>query len=441
MSEYILKTSIGTLKGTETENALIFKGIPYAKAERFQKPEMINRLSEEIYDAAKQENDCYQYMSFLDVSEDFYTKEFSSDRQYVFSEDCQQLSITAPKEGNKHPVVIFIHGGGWETGCISDLPYETEEYAKRGIVLVSVGYRLNVFSFYECGNYGLLDQRCAIKWVYDHIEEFGGDRNRIILMGQSSGAMSVMDQILSDDLKEIVKGIICMSGGGILPKIGGKPLRKAEASSFWEKVRNSAGVDKDGVRNADPEVLWKAWHREIQKISNSRYSIPAIDGEIICDIPQNILKEKKDLDVPAIFGVTSSDLLGPVLFLMALRYGNRNARLNRSKVYCYFFDRKLPGYPYRAFHASDLWYMFGNLERSQRAFEDKDYQLHQLMMDYIESFVYTLDPNREYLPEWQPICEHNRSFRWLDGKHDGHISAYRALLKEIYYFVKDKGQV
>ena len=428
------------MKGIESEHALLFRGIPYARAKRFEPPSRIDCLSEEVYDATLQENDCYQYMSYHDVTDDFYTKEFSSGKRYVFSEDCQQLSITAPKTGTKHPVIVFIHGGGWESGCISDLPYETEEYAKRGILLVSIGYRLNVFSFYECGNYGLLDQRCAIEWVYRHIEVFGGDRNRIFLMGQSSGAMSVMDQILSDHLKGIVQGVICMSGGGILPKVAAKPLRKKEASLFWEHVRERAAATKESIRDTDPAVLWQAWYDELHANYSLRYTVPAIDNKIICDIPQRLLKEKKDLDVPALFGITSHDLFGPALCLMALRYGIRNARLKRSKVYVYFFDRSFAQYPFHAFHASDLWYMFGNLDKSRRTLEKTDYQLNQLMMDYTASFVRSCDPNAPALPLWHPIGRVQWSFRWLDGQHNGHISAIRALIKEIYYYLKDKGQ-
>lgn len=439
METIIRETKLGKIKGLVYDDAYEFKGIPYAVTKRFEKPERIDEWEEEILDATKQEIDCYQYATFRDDSEVFYTKEFVSGKKYIYAESPMTLTITTPKVTKKNPVLVFIHGGGWETGNVGDLPYgECFEYAKRDIILVSVGYRLNVFSLYENGNYGLLDQKCAIEWVYDHIADFGGDPHQITLMGQSAGAMSIMDQVYSQNLKGKIRGIITMSGGGVMPLIS-KPFTKEQAAEFWKKVRERAGVSAEEVKTVDVAKLWDAWYEESRSANSPQAVVPGIDGEIIKETPQKTVFKGEDLDVPAMIGITSQDFMAPFMYQMALRYGLRNSLYRRSRVYCYFFDRTLPGNLYKAYHAADLWYMFGNMEKCWRPFEKTDYDLSRMMMDYVANFVRYQNPNGRDLPQWDYITPLQRRFRWLDGESDGMIQPIKAFKKTVISFTKDKG--
>ena len=191
-----IMTTSGLVQGYEQEGVRIWRGIPYAATPRFRKPEPYRW--EGIFDATVGELDGYQQKAFLDegklFGDTFYYNEFKSPIKYAYSDDFVTLNIVAPKEAKDCPVIAFIHGGGFEVGNIAELPYGlTKEYAKRDVILVSIGYRLNVFSLYRGGNYGLHDMAAAVDWIGDNIASFGGDPRRITLMGQSAGAMSITD--------------------------------------------------------------------------------------------------------------------------------------------------------------------------------------------------------------------------------------------------------
>ena len=193
-------TKIGEVIGRIEGDFRIFRGIPYAVCERFGYPKEVPYRG--VFDATKTEKDCYQYSAFRDESEgpdSFYHKEFRSDRTFSYTEHEMCLNIITRKKAENDPVLVFIHGGGFETGTIGELPYgDTTEYAKRGIVFVSLGYRLNVFSLYEGNNFGFYDLEAGIRFVHDHIRDFGGDPSRIVLIGQSAGAMAIMDSSIRD---------------------------------------------------------------------------------------------------------------------------------------------------------------------------------------------------------------------------------------------------
>ncbi len=440
METIIRTTSMGSFEGIKEDNIQTFKGIPYAITERFQKPVSIDHY-DKLVDCTREEQDCYQFNYFRDPQEDFYFQEFTSGKECTHVESPMTLTITTLENAEKLPVLIFIHGGGFETGYVGELPFGgCKEYAKRNVILVSVGYRLNVFSLYENGNYGHLDQKCAIDWVYRHIEEFGGDPERITLMGQSAGAMSIMNLTYNKEtLGNKVKGIITMSGGGVMPKMA-KPLSKEEAAPFWERVRNRIPATKEEMYTVPVDKMWNAWYDESRsKDSNPSNVVPGIDGEIIPRLPQDIVKEGADLDVPMMVGITSQDFMAPILHTMAVRYAERNRKMGRSPVYGYFFDRILPGNRFKAFHAADLWYMFGNMEHSWRPFEKTDYDLSKQMIDYVANFVKTQNPNGEGLPLWPKLSARKKEFRHLDGKNNGVISQFASLKKTVHTFVKDKG--
>ena len=135
-------------------------------------------------------------------------------------------------------------------------------------------------------------------------------------------------------------------------------------------------------------------------------------------------------------GVTSQDFLPPILFGMALRLGRSAARLGHAPVYGYFFDRALPGGRYKAFHASDLWYVFGNMDRSWRPFEATDYALSKKMIDAVACFCRTGEPGD---PLWKPITARKGQFRLYDGRADRMVTPGFCRKKLFHTVFKDPG--
>lgn len=441
MGECIINTPCGRIKGEEKDNIQIFKGIPYAKTERFKYPEMIAHW-DGVLDATGAEIDCYQYSSFNDESADennFYYKEFRSDREFKYAESPMTLNIIVPSNKKDCPVLLFIHGGGFETGTVGELPYGTcIEYAKRGIIFVSIGYRLNIFSLYETKNLGLYDQITAIEWINKNIEAFGGNPNKITLIGQSAGAMSITDLCYTNRLKGLISGAIMMSGGGKVPSFVG-PWSKEKNAQYWAKIRENAGVKtEEEFIKLPAETIWHAWNKEARERNNYHLLQPGIDGVIIPDEPSKLSFESH-LDVPIIFGVTSQDFLAPILYEFALKWGIESFKYNKQPVYGYFLDRDMPGDKYHAWHGADLWYLFGNMNYSWRPFEDVDYNLSKQMIDYVSNFVKKQNPNSDNLPVWKPITNSQKGFRLFDGNSNGLIYPNKCRLKTIYTMLFDKG--
>ena len=226
MSKVTISTGLGKVTGTEENGVRMFRGIPYAVTERFEMPKPYPAWDE--LDATGPETDCWQYRAYHDESVGryaFYHSEFRPGRgpdSWKFAESPMTLNIITRSDAEKDPVLVFIHGGSFENGCVGEDPYGTStEYGKHGIILVSLGYRLNVFGLYKGGNYGLHDMVFGLKWIKEHIADFGGDPDRITVMGQSAGAMAVMDLLYTKTLEGTVKGAVMMSGAGAVPSFAG----------------------------------------------------------------------------------------------------------------------------------------------------------------------------------------------------------------------------
>ena len=433
-----IQTTGGLVQGYALEDVRIYRGIPYARTKRFQKPQPY--CWEGIFDATTGELDGYQRKAFVDDSHRFYSKEFHTPISYSYSEDFVTLSVVAPKDARNCPVLTFIHGGGFEIGHVADLPYGlSREYAKRGVILVSIGYRLNVFSLYRGGNYGLHDMTAAVEWIYDNAEAFGGDPHRITLMGQSAGAMSITDLLYSQRLKGKVFAAVTISGGGRIPRIV-SPWTREQSQPFWDKVMARAGAATEEEMEAlPPQQLWQAWSDVKEADTSLQAGQPAIDGEIIPDYPHKVFRARQELDVPILLGVTSQDFMPVVLYEVGLAWGKENARKGKQPIFAYFFDHPVPGDSYRCYHSCDLWYLFGQMEHSWRPFGEADRQLAARMMDYVANFVKTGNPNGQDLPQWHPLGPRQSGFRRFKGSAQGHISPWRCRLKVWNTMLFDKG--
>lgn len=416
MEKLVFECPCGKVKGQRLKNAYFFRGISYAKTNRFEKPELI-RNWDDIYDATQTEIDCYQRNSFLqEDKESFYAKEFRGDRDFLYDETPMTLNIVTPSAEGKRPVLLFFHGGAFATGTVGELPYGTcTGYAARDIVFVSAGYRLNVFGLYGGENYMLLDQIAAVEWVRENITSFGGDPENITLIGQSAGAMCIMNLLCSGKLTGKIKQAVMMSGAGVIPKIAAQAT-KEKMKEYWNRV--DAQLDTN-AKDAEAKSLWEAWQRmqkEEKLFSGFSHMQPCIDGEVLTMTQKEAVNTGTITDVPLMVGVTSQDMLPILLYKMALKLGISCARIHHSPVYGYFFDRTLPGNSYKAFHASDLWYLFGNMDKSWRPFEKPDFDLCDEMMDEVAAFCKTGKPKSK---TWLPISKNQKGFRHFDGVDRG----------------------
>lgn len=459
-----VKTPCGIVLGKEENETCIFQGIPYAETGRFEKPVMMTKWEGEL-DATKRGADCPQYETFNDEAKDqdnFYYQEFRSDEtDRRFTEDVVNLNIVSPRyairalsEGEQEaaetekvpankrlllPVLVYIHGGGFETGTVSELPGGVcTEYAGRDIVYVAIGYRLNVFSLFNSMNYGLLDQVMSLKWLQENIAAFGGDPAHMTLIGQSAGAMSIMDLCYSGKLKGLVQGAVLMSGGGMVPGFVG-PLTREEFWPFWEKIMLECGARNiEELKKTDAEKLWRTWYQESRAAKSLRFVQPGIDGEIITDRPDRITARGEQLDIPYMIGVTSQDFMPAIIYEMAVKWAKTQRKAGMQPVYGYFFDRELPGNRFKAFHASDLWYVFGNRDQCWRPFGETDDRLAEEMIDYIAAFVKTGNPNDGKHAQW-PDLSKQKKFKCFDGKENGLIGPFACRKKLWHTFLKDKG--
>jgi para-nitrobenzyl esterase len=367
MSKITIDTKLGKVIGSEENGVRMFTGIPYAVTERFESPKPYPAWDE--FDATGLAIDCIQNRTYHDESGEFYHEEFrpgTSAKDWKFAESPMTMNIITRSDANRDPVLIFIHGGSFENGCVSENPYGTcTEYAKHKIVYISLGYRLNVFGLYKSQNYGLQDMVFGIKWVKEHIADYGGDPGKITIMGESAGAMSVMDLLYSQTLKGVIRGAIMMSGGGTVPDMAGPYTPEESDEVFWSKVREEAGASSEEEFKAMPaETIFEAWLHCARTIGTVRTQQPGIDGTIIPKMPSKIMREGSYLDVPVIAGVTSQDFMPYIIFDIAEGMGIVRDLHSHYPVWGYMFDRELPGNKYKAFHASDLWYMFGNMDKA-----------------------------------------------------------------------------
>lgn len=172
------------------------------------------------------------------------------------SEDCLYLNVWTPaKRDQKNlPVLVYFYGGGFVAGDGSEPRYDGEAMAKKGIVVVTVNYRLNIFGFFAhpelsaeapykaSGNYGLLDQAAGLKWVQKNIAAFGGDPKKVTIAGESAGSISVSYQMASPLAKDLIAGAIGESGAGINPTLA--PVSLAEAEKTGLEFAKKRGIPR-----------------------------------------------------------------------------------------------------------------------------------------------------------------------------------------------------
>lgn len=427
-----VQTRYGEVSGVDMRGYTLFKGIPYAKPPigklRFSEPAAPDSW-QGVYRADHFAPACIQ-----DNTETggFYDKEFYSTDKPVLSEDCLYLNIWTPAEnkGEKLPVAFWIHGGAFSHGYGHEIEFDGESYCKKGVILVTINYRLGALGFLvhpwlmqesrngAAGNYGILDQIAALRWVYENIEAFGGDPENITIFGQSAGCMSVQTLISSDLTGNMIKKAIFQSAGGYNSDLN-RDFTLEEAAKVGETFAELCGVHSlEKLRDLPAEVIVQKAEivmKEYEITSHGLCFIPVIDHYVL-KAGYNELADRGCIkDIPYMAGSTKDDIFVEPEMTARGEYGTicqacinwslKCEELGRRPAYIYYFTRELPGDQAGAFHSAELWYMFGTLKKCWRPMEERDRALSEKMLEYWTGFMKTGDPNAGSYERWKPCTK------------------------------------
>ena len=461
-----VKTVNGIIEGTSSSGISIFRGIPFGAPPvgelRWKEPQPVKswngvRKTDQFGPRAMQ--------SYI-----YGDMKFRSDG---ISEDCLYLNVWTPAKsvGEKFPVLVYFYGGGFKAGDGSETRYDGESMARKGIVALTVNYRLGIFGFFAhpelsketpyhgSGNYGLMDQLAALRWVKQNISAFGGDPDRVTIAGESAGSLSVSALMASPLSKELIAGAIGESGALINPTLA--PVSLAEGEQNGVKIATIIGAKSLAELRAIPAD-------KIQEAASQK-GFPAlaatVDGYFFPKLPVDIFGAGEQAHVPLLVGWNSEEsgyrsILGtneptPENYLKALQslYGDKasdalkyypatsadevlksatalsgdrfiaystwkwydcHLRTGHKAVYRYFYERPRPQtrpeitdpqYPKTratgAVHSAEIEYAMGNLSYNRvYDWQPEDYKVSAILQEYFANFIKTGNPNGTSLPFW-----------------------------------------
>lgn len=459
-----VRVAQGLLAGVPGRNAAItaFRGVPFAAPPvgdlRWREPQPPAEWSG-VREAREFSPSCVQ--DIVDVRTP-WTYEFMAHGQV--SEDCLYLNVWTPARvtTERRPVLVYIHGGANNEGSGSVPVYDGEGLASRGLVVVTINYRLNVFGFFghpeltkesphaASGNYGLLDQIAAVRWVHENIAAFGGDPDRITVAGQSAGASAVHSLTASPLARGTFHRAIMQSGSSLNTLGAGRPLADLESHG----VRFAAA--KGAASIADLRAM--SWQQVFARIPPPASGAPAqplrwspvVDGYALPASVRDIFAAGRQNDVPSLTGANADeygasprptatvesfaaqarqrfgedadrflalypastdeqartaqnasarDIARASMYLWALQ----RATTSKTPAFTYYWTHALPGPEsaiHGAFHTSEVPYLLNTLAMSPRPFDAIDHRLADLFSTYIVNFASTGDPNGGGLPHW-----------------------------------------
>ena len=326
-----VKVAQGLLEGTVLKSGIqSFKGIPFAQPPvgnlRWRAPQ-----APKSWTGVRKANvfgpNAMQKAVFGDMNF----------RAPKMSEDCLYLNVWTPakKPTEKLPVLVYFYGGGFVAGDGSENRYDGESLAEKGIVTVTLNYRLGIFGFFShpeltkespnhaSGNYGLLDQNAALQWVKMNIASFGGDPDKITIAGESAGSISVSAQIASPLSKNLIAGAIGESGAMINPTLDAIPMADNEKSgvSFSQKIKANSIIE---LRAIKAETLLD------EASKPGAYNVKAVvDGYFLPKLPSEIFATGQQAKVPLLAGWTSAEV--PYQAFMYGQYPNPENYAKRVK--------------------------------------------------------------------------------------------------------------
>jgi para-nitrobenzyl esterase len=449
-----VKTKSGKVMGKAEGAVREFLGIPYAQppvgALRW-KPPMPAAKWKGVRPATEFGSHCMQLAVYKDMVF----------RDPGISEDCLTLNVWTPANDAKAklPVMVWIYGGGFAGGGSSEPRQDGANLAKNGVIVVSMNYRLGVFGFFAhpdltaespnkaSGNYGLMDQTAALKWVHDNIAAFGGDPAKVTLFGESAGSFSVSSQMASPLAKGLFIRAIGESGGAFsISGLTYKPLAEVEAqdADFAKTILSATtvaqlrampaqqlleakppqgvrfGPDVDGyflpesvpaifaAKKQNDVALLAGWNRDEGGVLQ-KTTVDSFKAEVEKDFgpksPEFLTLFPASTDEEA---VRSASDLAAARFIAFSTWKWLEAAVTdgTQPVYRFRFDWVTPEDQFHpggiaAYHSSEIPYVFGALDLMKGyAWRPEDYKVSELMQKYWSNFAKTGDPNGEGLPKW-----------------------------------------
>ncbi len=463
----ITKTENGTVKGIPCADPRItaFKGVPFAKPPvgklRWRAPQPA-----ENWDGVRE---CFEFapISVQDtpgIGDDIYCREWHVDPDVPMSEDCLYLNIwtNAKSTDERLPVLVWYFGGGFQWGYTSEMEFDGERLARRGVVVVTVNYRLGAFGFIAhpemtaedpekpC-NFGSLDQQAGLFWVRRNIANFGGDPENITIAGQSAGGGSVLAQMASKQNEGSFQKACVFSGMFQSPYIPNNffcPRTLSEAEKLGEQLFAELGVKTlDEARKLDADFI-RSTYSDMRNKTGVMFTI-ANDGHFCTGDPLKAFCNGTRNRVPVFAGNTGDEFLecipaaddegyhakareifgekadeflsiapkgvtpmgyapaSPCEIGVKVAFRSENRLPDPRPCYYYRFVPDIPGDDHPGtFHSCDLWFFFDTIAKCSRPYTGRHYDIARQMCDYWVNFIKNGDPNGrdicgEELPEWE----------------------------------------
>ena len=479
-NEPVVETTHGRVAGRELPGDIVaFKGIRYAQspagAQRW-KPPVPTADWTGVQSAADFAPACMQVSS---ASTSIY-----ADLPPRMSEDCLFLNVWKPARASKAPVMVWIHGGSLRIGNLAAGIYDGSRLARKGVVIVSVNYRLGALGYLAhpeltaesphaaSGNYGLLDQIEALRWVRDNIARFGGDASNVTIFGESAGALSVIELMASPLARGLFHKAISQSGYMVSnmelerPSLGqpsaeqvGDYIAKKLGAANIAALRSmdaAAFIKASYEAGYDPQATIDGWVLPRQVVDTfdrgEQAAVPMIagfnEGEIrslrffIPELPKTVADYESR--VRGIYADLAAKYLriypGSNIEESALAaardafYGWSAQRLVRKQTqvgapgYLYFFEHRYPAQAplhVEAFHGSELPFEFGQIGADGRLPQNwpkppddaREHALSDALMSYFTSFARTGKPSAQGAPAWKPHAEEGSYMSFRDEPH------------------------
>jgi para-nitrobenzyl esterase len=406
-----------------------------------------------------------------------WTWEYSA--QGKVSEDCLTVNVWTPAKSTKDklPVLFWIHGGGYFEGSSSAAIYDGENLAAKGIVVVSINYRLGALGFlahpelsaesprHVSGNYGVLDTIAALNWVKKNIAAFGGNPNRVTIYGQSAGSGMVINLTFIPQAKGLFAGAIAQSGvGTVFPM---QTMREAEQKGLeFAKAKGAQTLTQ--LRALPAEELLKMPADANDFSHHGPFFQPIQDGWLLPAQHAELTAQGRVNDTPFLTGQTANEssamspkwgnltpeeckaafvrMTGAMAdkfetaylkpgadcnkgvaqfqtdrgLFSAYQWVTSRLKVAKGPVYIYLYKHLEPGSDaarYGVFHSSDIAYVFETLGKTpERPFTAKDRAISNTISDYWVNFVKTGNPNGKGLPKW-PAADPDKQMLMETGDH------------------------
>jgi para-nitrobenzyl esterase len=460
----------GLVEGVVADNLTVYKGIPFAAppvGDLRWRPPLPAAKWDGVRKADQFAPGCMQSMGHPPPS--------------GLSEDCLYLNVWTPAKSaaDRIPVLVWIYGGGFNGGATSIAGYSGEKLAKRGVVLVSIGYRVGILGFYAhpqlsaesprhvSGNYGLLDMIAGLQWIQRNIAAFGGDPQRVTIFGESAGGIAVSMLSASPLAAGLFQGAISESGGSFGPAshspTPGENMRVLADSevSGVEFAKTAEAASLKELRALPAEKILEAGRRQ------RGMAWPIVDGWVIPDDQYKMYEAGQFNDTPILVGYNSDEGASffpprtPEDYIAGVkkRYGpfadhllqayptnadsvpktardlardsafgwhtwawaRLQSQRGKGKVYYYYFDQH-PDHPagspqagYGSPHGADVAYVFEHLGEGNRPVTPEDRQISDAMAAYWTNFAKYGDPNGKSVPVWPAFSDANPVVMYLAG--------------------------